>query len=66
MPSKRVPSPKDTITIRRLPAKGETVQLTATVTRVDPNDADTRWDRITVKIPGYSIPVTLHVKDIAG
>ena len=34
MPKSRVPSPKETIKIRRLPVKGEQIQLTATVTRV--------------------------------
>ena len=79
MPSKRVPSPKDVVKVRRrsgavevsqearrLPNEGDTVQLTATVTRVDPHDADTRWDKVTVKIPGYPIPVTLHLADVYG
>jgi hypothetical protein len=76
MPSKRVPSPKDVIKVRRskpaeaeprrLPAEGDTLQLSATVTRVDPHDDDTRWDKVTVKIPGYPIPVTLHLADVFG
>lgn len=35
MPSKRVPSPKDTLSVVR---KGDTVRLAATVTRVSDDD----------------------------
>ena len=75
MPSTRVKSPKDVVKVRRgqpaetgrrLPQIDDTLQLTATVTRVDPHDADTRWDKITVKVRGYPIPVTLHLRDVYG
>jgi len=80
MAKSRVPSPKEVVKVRRskpadhsvdpeergLPSEGDTLQLTATVTRVDPHDADTRWDKVTVKIPGYPIPVTLHLADVYG
>ena len=79
MAKSRVPSPKEVVKVRRtkpadpsappeqrrLPSEGDTLQLTATVTRVAPHDADTRWDKVTVKIPGYPIP-TLHLADVYG
>lgn len=80
MAKSRVPSPRDVVKVRRqkpvdhsvspeerrLPAEGDTLQLAATVTRVDPHDHDTRWDKVTVRIPGYPIPVTLHLSDVYG
>ena len=80
MPIKRVPSQKDVVKVRRskpvdhsvspeerrLPAEGDPLQITATVTRVHPHDVDTRWDKVTVRIPGYPIPVTLHLADVYG
>jgi hypothetical protein len=59
MPSKpRIPGPKETIKIRRLPKEGEETTLRARVTRTGRNGHDTA-DTVTVAIPGYSIPVTL-------
>jgi hypothetical protein len=76
MPSKHLPSPKDVIKVRRpmfagtgesrLPSEGDTLQLAATVIRVHPHDSDTRWDKVTVHIPGYPIPITLHLADLFG
>ena len=80
MAKSRVPSPKEVVKVRRskpvdhsvshedrrLPAEGDPLQLTATVTRVHPHDADTRWHKVKVKIPGYPIPVTLHLADVYG
>ena len=75
MASKRVPSPKDVVKVRRgqpvdtgrrLPEIGDTLQLTAEVTRVDPHDPDTRWDKVTVRVRGYPILVTLHLRDVYG
>ena len=62
MPSKRVPSPKDTLSIVR---KGDTVRLTATVTRVSDDD-NPRLRKITVTIPGYAIPITLDEASLTG
>lgn len=55
MPKRRIPNPQETIKIRRLPAKGEPVTITGTVTRADDN-------RVTFRIPGYDIPVTVDAR----
>lgn len=58
MASKRVPTPRETIKIRRLPAKGHTLKLTAEVVRVAEGE-DGRQGLVTVCIPGYPIPISL-------
>lgn len=59
-------SPKDTIKIRRLkPKAGDTVQLTATVTKVQDDD-NPHLSKVTVRIPGYPIPVTLSEAVLLG
>ena len=55
MAKSRVPSPKDTLSVVR---KGDTVRLTATVTRVADDD-NPSLRKVTVTIPGYAIPITL-------
>ena len=51
-------SPKNTIKIRRLPVKGETLQLTAEVTRVaEPQGA--HEGLVTLRIAGYPSPITI-------
>jgi hypothetical protein len=65
MARSRVPSPKDKIKIRRLPAQGSTIQLSATVTKVHEGDHPLR-DKITLQIPGYPIPVTLSAASLLG
>jgi hypothetical protein len=55
MAKSRVPSPRETLKVRR---KGDTVRLTATVTRVD-DEENPHLRRVTVTIPGYPIPITL-------
>lgn len=58
MPSKRVPSPKETIKIRRLPTKGSTIRIEAEVTRVaEPEGAHQGY--VTLRIPGAPAPVTI-------
>ncbi len=61
----RAKSPKDTIKIRRLPAKGATIKLEAEVVRVAPAEGSNP-DLVTVRIPGYSIPITLNARYLAG
>jgi hypothetical protein len=72
MPSKRVPSPKETIKVRRsdkpatkLPPVGSKIPIEATVTRHGRNGYDTA-DTITIRIPGYDIPVTVTAKYVLG
>jgi hypothetical protein len=36
------------------------------VIQVQPHDSDTRWDKVTVHIPGYPVPITLHLADLFG
>lgn len=62
MPKSRVPSPRDVLKVRR---KGDTVQLTATVTRVT-DDENPHLRKVTVKIPGYAIPITFSEAALAG
>lgn len=62
MPSTRVKSPKDTLSVVR---KGDTVRLTATVTRVSDDD-NPRLRKVTVTIPGYPIPITLDELSLTG
>jgi len=63
--SKRVPSPKDTIKIRRLPAKGDTVQLAATVTRITEPEGSHRG-LVTLRIPGAPAPITIDARYLDG
>lgn len=65
MPSKRVSTPRETVKVRRLPAKGDKISLTAEVTRVGRNGFDTA-DTITLRIPGYGIPLTINADLLLG
>ena len=52
--STRVKSPKESITIRRLPVKkGDEIMVKATVTRVDPETG-----KVTISVPGALAPIT--------
>jgi hypothetical protein len=62
MPSKRVPTPREMLKVRR---KGDTVRLTATVTRVQ-DEENPHLRKVTVTIPGYPIPITLSEASLAG
>ena len=53
MPSKRVPTPKETIQIRRLPKPGEKILVELEVKRTGRNTHDTA-DTVTVEIPGFA------------
>jgi hypothetical protein len=64
MPSARK-SPKDVVKIRRLPKKGEILEVPLVVTRVGRNSHDTA-DTITVRIPGFSTPVTVNAEYLLG
>jgi hypothetical protein len=55
-------SPKEALSVVR---KGDTVRLTATVTRVS-DDENPRLRKVTVTIPGYSIPITLDEASLTG
>jgi len=61
----RSKSPKDTIKIRRLPLKGQTVRIEAEVIRVAPAEGSNP-DMVTFRIPGYPIPVTLDARHLAN
>jgi hypothetical protein len=56
--SKRVPTPRETIKINRLPATGDTLKLTAEVVRVAEGEGG-RQGLVTVRIPGYPIPISI-------
>jgi hypothetical protein len=58
-------TPKETIKIRRLPQKGELIEVPLLVTRVGRNAYDTA-DVITVKIPGSPTPVTVNAEYLLG
>ena len=53
MPSKRVPTPEQTIHIRRLPKLGEKILVELEVKRTGCNSHDTA-DMVTVEIPGFT------------
>jgi hypothetical protein len=53
---KRVPNPQEVIKIRRL-AKGEPVHLTGTVVKVSDDEPGRR--KVTFRLAGYPIPITL-------
>jgi len=72
MPSKRVPTPRETIKIRRssepatkLPPVGSKIPIEATVTRHGRNSYGTA-DTITVRIPGYDTPITITAAYLLG
>jgi hypothetical protein len=62
MPSSSRKSPKQALSVVR---KGDTVRLTATVTRVSDDD-NPHLRKVTIKIPGYSVPVTLSEATLLG
>ena len=62
---KRLPSPKETIKIRRLPVKGERIQLTATVTRVAEPEGH-HQGFVTLHIPGAPAPITIPANYLDG
>lgn len=57
MASKRVPTPREVVKVRRLPAKGEPITLTGTVVNVSDDEPGRR--KVTFRVPGYPIPITL-------
>lgn len=68
MPSKRVPTPRETIKVRRsaepatkLPPIGSKIPIEATVVRHGRNGFGTA-DTITIRIPGFETPVTVTAK----
>lgn len=61
MPSKSPRTPKNTVSVRRLPKEGDEIILRAKVTRLGRNSYDTA-DTVTVRIAGYSVPVTLSAE----
>lgn len=66
MPKSRVPAPKQTIKVRSASLKeGDAITLTAKVTRVKHSDYP-GLDRITFKIPGYGIPITVIEQSLKG
>lgn len=58
MPSSKR-TPKDIVKVRRLPKVGEEITIKAVVTRTGRNTYDTA-DTITLRIPGYDVPVTVN------
>ena len=62
VPSSSRKSPKQTLKVVR---KGDTVRLTATVTRVSEDD-NAASRKITVTIPGYAVPITLGEASLTG
>jgi hypothetical protein len=58
-------TPKNSVKVRRLPEKGAEITLKATVTRTGRNTYGTA-DTITVRIDGYSVPVTLPANAVLG
>ena len=66
MSKSRVPSPKETLKVRRLkPKAGDTIQLTGTITKVRDHE-NPRLTKVTLRIPGYGIPVTLSAATLFG
>ena len=63
MKKSRVPSPKDVIKIRRLPAQGEPIQITGTVVKVSDDEPGRR--KVTFRLVGYPIPITLSETSLA-
>ncbi len=62
MAKSRVPSPKEAITIRRLPVKkGDEIMVKATVTRVDPETG-----KVTIQVPGALAPITAPASYFLG
>jgi hypothetical protein len=61
MAKSRVLAPKDVVKVRRLPAKGDKLNLTVEVARVGRNGHDTA-DTITIRIPGFGTPVTVNAE----
>jgi hypothetical protein len=57
-------SPQDTLKIHRLPKKGQTVRIEAEIVRVDAAEG-TGHDRVTFRIAGYPIPVTIDARHLA-
>jgi hypothetical protein len=66
MAKSRVTTPREVVKVRRLkPKEGDTIQLTATVTKVrDANNP--HLSKVTLRIPGYGIPVTLSEATLFG
>ena len=62
MAKSRVPSPKELLKVHR---KGDTVRLTATVTRVT-DDENPHLRKVTLSVPGYPIPITLSEASLTG
>lgn len=58
MAKSRVPSPKDTIKIRRLPKVGDRITIEVEVTRVDEPEGG-HQGRVTYRVPGGAAPITV-------
>jgi hypothetical protein len=60
-----VPSPREKLTIRRLPPVGTKIPLNVEVVRHGRNGHDTA-DTITIRIPGFGTPVTVNADYLVG
>lgn len=58
MAKSRVPSPQDTIKIRRLPTVGQKITIEVEVTRVDEPEGE-HQGRVTYRVPGGAVPITV-------
>lgn len=66
MARSRVPSPKDVVKVRRLkPKEGDQIQLTATMTKLRPDD-NPLLSKVTLQVDGYAIPITLTEHTLLG
>lgn len=65
MPSKRPPSPKEVIKVRRLPKVGDRITIEVEVTRVDEPEGH-HQGRVTYRAPGAPAPVTVGAQYVVG
>jgi hypothetical protein len=66
MAKSRVPSPKDVIKVRRLPAAGEPINLTATIVKIHDQTHPQIPRKVTLRVPGYPIPITISERQLLG
>jgi hypothetical protein len=58
-------TPKNTVKVRRLPKEGDELLVRVKVTAVHPGAHEAN-DRITVRVPGFNIPVTAQASYLLG
>ena len=66
MAKSRVPSPQSVLKVHRLPVAGQPISLVATVLKVHDQTHPRVPRKVTLRVPGYPIPITISERELLG